>query len=155
MIAMRIRFKQIKRWRKMLSREGIVGQKQDKLIRQFEVEEVQYQKRIKQHETAVERIANRLWPKCNCKARIKDVKHGYALVEERIVVIPLSVMDRAWGMDKLPGYRIWYIAHELAHIKSPPRHGKRKRDIHGIHFIEALKSLCPRRYLKYEKDYKK
>jgi hypothetical protein len=112
-------------------------------------------RRINRHQRKARKIRDKLWPGCPCRVEVRDVQAGYASRDKKFVVVPLWVMD---GVQKAkqPGYAVWYIAHELAHIKSPPKKvpGKQNRDIHGPHFMEALKSLCPKSYLKYEKTYK-
>ena len=92
-------------------------------------------------ETKASRIAEKLWSDHPATIRVKETRRGVAHANGN-VTIP------AWTMrgDK-PGYAIYYVAHELAHIKASGWH-------HGPLFMRAFKELCPKSYWHYEKGYK-
>jgi len=90
-------------------------------------------------ETKAIRIALKLWPDHPAKIRVRNTRGGYAYKNGNIT-IPVWVMH-----STKPGYTMYFIAHELAHIKAPW-----ETKPHGQEFVEAFKSLCPKSYWRYE-----
>lgn len=93
-------------------------------------------------ETQAIRLAAKIWPEHRCRIRVKNTNRGHAYPETREVTIPKWVMD-----DPRPGYRSYYVAHELAHVHAgETRHNKK--------FYESFVQLCPKSYQKFELAYK-
>lgn len=61
----------------------------------------------------------------------------------------ITIPDWVFRIEaKKPGYSIWYIAHEMAHVKA----GLQAH--HGPMFMLWLKAICPQEYQQYELGYK-
>lgn len=73
------------------------------------------------------------------------VKHnrGRCYPFAKVITVPIWAYDHT---DK--EYRIWYLAHEMAHAAVAPEMN------HGDRFMQALIELCPAHLLKYEIEYK-
>jgi predicted metal-dependent hydrolase len=78
----------------------------------------------------------------NWSIYVVDQRRGRCYYSAKIITIPVWCLD-----DKRPGYKIYYIAHELAHVFAPT-------DSHGQKFMAEFIKLCPKEYLHYELDYK-
>lgn len=72
---------------------------------------------------------------------------GYCLYRERVITIPTWVIN----INKTPDItkKIWYIAHEIAHALTSPKHKP-----HGPEFMENLKLVCPPDCIHHELGYK-
>lgn len=80
------------------------------------------------------------------KATVTNTKRGYACYDDLTITVPLWAYNRT--KDK--SYFIYYISHELSHLyanKLYKSHG------HDVNFYSVFKSICPKRYWKYEFNY--
>jgi predicted metal-dependent hydrolase len=74
---------------------------------------------------------------------VVEQSRGSCYYHARIITVPL------WAYNhKDPEYRIYYLAHEMAHavVGYDAKHGPR--------FMDAFISICPAHLLKYEIEYK-
>jgi len=67
---------------------------------------------------------------------------GRCYYKAKAITIPLWVIQ-----STLPGKKIWYISHELAHTYT-------SGDIHGQKFMNQLKAICPQEHQHWEINYK-
>jgi len=74
---------------------------------------------------------------------VVDQKRGCCYHHAQIITIPLWAFNHS---DK--EYRIYYLAHELAHIRT------KHYQSHGDEFMKEFIRLCPAHLLKYELEYK-
>lgn len=72
---------------------------------------------------------------------------GRCYYTREVITIPVWVYKR--GLD----YRIWYMAHEIAHALAFFKYGT-KIAAHGKEFMAELKAICPVASLHYETNYK-
>ena len=80
---------------------------------------------------------------------VTDTKCGRCYYSKRCVTVPKWAMTRdARGVaDSL--YKLYYVAHEIAHAITDP-----KEPPHGAVFMENFKMLCPQELWHYELNYK-
>lgn len=67
---------------------------------------------------------------------------GRCYYRSKVVTIPVWVIE-----SKLPGKKIWYVSHEVAHTYTPG-------DQHDQLFMAKLREICPEQYQHYEIGYK-
>jgi len=113
-------------------------------------------------ETLCEMSGNTIPP--DVKIYAVNQRRGYWTPSRRYITIPTWVFKESEGKDgrkKKPGYDIYYIAHELAHMvvteieKAYRAKGMRVYySPHGPEFMREFKKICPKEYWHYELNYK-
>lgn len=114
-----------------------------------------YNKRRPEHDAHINSIAAELWriaypvyenlrPQGFCV----EQRCGRASQTRNEFTIPWWVMVEKFKAAGKPGYLIWYIAHELAHIAAPENAN------HGPLFMAELRKICPSEFQHYELGYK-
>lgn len=76
-------------------------------------------------------------------------RRGRCYQQEQRITVPIWTMEET---KKKPGYIIWYLAHELAHLAQWQE--DQFTDNHGPRFMAWLKRICPKEYQHYEIEYK-
>lgn len=93
------------------------------------------------------------------KIKVAKQNNGWCLVRERMIVLPewlwVPWSKEAARLGAQPGYKVWYIAHELAHAFDFKVNGWNKdRGPHDEFFMAQLKRICPENVIHYELEYK-
>lgn len=72
---------------------------------------------------------------------VTDTVRGWCRFTSKTITVPL------WAWNRSTEYRIYYLAHEMAHAIGPHRD-------HGAEFMRAFKHICPKELQHWELDYK-
>jgi hypothetical protein len=79
---------------------------------------------------------------------VVEQSRGRCYFNARVITIPI------WTFSKPdPEYRIYYVAHEMAHALTP-RNAETRGDYHGPLFMHQFKEVCPKHLWHYEVEYK-
>lgn len=72
-----------------------------------------------------------------------DQTRGRCYYRQKVITIP------SWAiLSKKPGYKCWYVCHEMAHAYD------KTRSNHGPEFMAKLIEICPDDCIHYELGYK-
>lgn len=75
---------------------------------------------------------------------------GRAYYGKRMITVPTWAMTRGKG----PGFDLYYLAHELAHVLDFDSMTYNRRAPHGPSFMAHFKRLCPVEFQHFEIGYK-
>jgi hypothetical protein len=76
---------------------------------------------------------------------VVDQSVGRCYFTAKVITIPV------WALLRGREYGYWYISHEMAHAMAWITYRHR---LHGAHFMECLKQVCPVHAAHYELGYK-
>jgi len=79
----------------------------------------------------------------NWKIYVVNQSRGRCYYKQKTITIPSWVL-----LTKSTDYKIWYICHEMAHALATVK------DNHGPAFMATLISICPKRCVEFELEYK-
>lgn len=76
-----------------------------------------------------------------------DQVRGRCYYSDKVITLPLWIVQNK-SQAAQPGYREYYICHEMAHALD------KTRSNHGPEFMQILQRICPVEYVHYEIGYK-
>lgn len=72
---------------------------------------------------------------------------GRCYYQGKVITIPVWAIQKDMAGNH-PGYKTWYISHEMAHAYDLARSN------HGDPFMRLLKEICPPEFVHWELEYK-
>lgn len=117
-------------------------------MRKNRISEVAPRKRCPEHDVMINAIASKLLKDANMQTEVPlfavNQRRGHYNHKKGYIVIPIHAIK-----SPKPGYLVYYVAHELAHVFTPSTSTP-----HGGEFMDNLKKICPKPFQHYEYGYK-